>query len=200
MPVDISEPGMAEKIVRGAVQQLGGLHVLVNNAGTWSVEPLLETTEAEWDRVFEVNVKALFFCLKAGAHHMKQNGGGKIINVSSPASRMGLPNYAAYAASKAAVDSISRSAAVALGKHKITVNSIAPGRMDTSMQRLTEQRFAAIEGVDVATFVESRTATLPLRRRTSPEEIAEAVTWLASEQAEYVTGARLNISGGLELD
>jgi 3-oxoacyl-[acyl-carrier protein] reductase len=197
---DITVPGAAEKIVRRCVKELGGLHILVNNAGTWSVEPFLEITEAEWDKVFGVNVKALLLCLKAGATHMKENGGGKIINISSPASQMALPNYAAYAASKAAVDSISRTAAVALAKYNITVNSIAPGRMDTAMQRLTEQRFAALEGVDVATFVESRTATLPRRRRTSPEEVAEAVTWLASEQADYMTGARLNISGGLELD
>jgi 3-oxoacyl-[acyl-carrier protein] reductase len=197
---DITVSGAAEKIVQHTVAHLGGLHILVNNAGAWSVEPFLEITEAEWDKVFRVNVKALLLCLKAGANHMKENGGGRIINVSSPASLMALPNYAAYAASKAAVDSISRTAAVALATHNITVNSIAPGRMDTSMQRSTEQRFAALEGVDVATFIKSRTATLPRRRRTSPEEIAEAVTWLASEEADYMTGARLNISGGLELD
>jgi NAD(P)-dependent dehydrogenase (short-subunit alcohol dehydrogenase family) len=161
---------------------------------------LLGITEEDWTRVFDVNVKGLLFCLQAAARHMKENGGGRIINISSPASRMGLPNYAAYAASKAAVDSITRSAAAALGPHGITVNCIAPGRMDTAMQQNTEQLFAALEGTDVATYVESRTSTLPLRRRTTPEEVAEAIVWVASQTAGYMTGARLNISGGLELN
>ena len=197
---DIGRPGIAQEVVRRTVDELGRLDILVNNAGTWSVQPLLEITEEDWIRVFDVNVKGLVFCLQAAARHMKQNGGGKIINITSPASRMGLPDYAAYAASKAAVDSITRSAAAALGRHQITVNCVAPGRMDTEMQQNTERLFAALEGTDVKTFVENRTSTLPLRRRTTPEEVAEAILWLASQTADYVTGARLNISGGLELN
>jgi NAD(P)-dependent dehydrogenase (short-subunit alcohol dehydrogenase family) len=197
---DISVPGAGEKVIGHSVKELGGLHVLVNNAGAWSVERFLEITEQEWDKVFAINVKGLLFCLTAAARHMKEHGGGKIINITSPASKMALPNYLAYAASKAAVDSISRSAAVALGKFNITVNTIAPGRMDTAMQRMTEERFAAIEGMDVRSFVAGRTSNLPLQRRTTPEEIGEVATWLAGEQASYMTGSRLNISGGLELD
>jgi NAD(P)-dependent dehydrogenase (short-subunit alcohol dehydrogenase family) len=197
---DVSAPGRAYEIVGRTVDEFGRLDILVNNAGTWSVQPLLGITEEEWTRVFDVNVKGLLFCLQAAARHMKENGGGKIINISSPASRMGLPGYAAYAASKAAVDSITRSAAAALGPYGITVNCVAPGRMDTGMQQNTERLFAELEGTDVKTFVENRTSTLPLRRRTSPEEVAEAILWLASRTADYMTGARLNISGGLELN
>ncbi len=197
---DISESDAPASMVSRTVQELGSLDVLVNNAGTWSVEPFLEITESEWDRVFRVNVKGLLLCLQAAARHMRQNGGGAIINVSSPASRMGLPNYTAYAASKAAVDSITRSAAVALSPYGITVNCVAPGRMDTEMQRATEERFAALAGIDVGSFVERRTTDIPLGRRTSPEEVAETIVWLASPQAAYMTGARLNVSGGLELN
>jgi NAD(P)-dependent dehydrogenase (short-subunit alcohol dehydrogenase family) len=197
---DISERDAAARMVSRTVEELGSLDVLVNNAATWSVEPFLEITESEWDRVFRVNVKGLLFCLQAAARYMQQNGGGAIINVSSPASRMGLPNYTAYAASKAAVDSITRSAAMALGPYGITVNCVAPGRMDTEMQRATEERLAALAGSDVAAFVERRTTDVPLGRRTSPEEVAEAIVWLASPQAAYMTGARLNVSGGLELN
>jgi len=197
---DVSAPGAGEQIVSRAVEELGALHVLVNNAGTWSVEPFLDITEEDWDRVFRVNVKGLVRCLQAAARHMRDNGGGAIVNITSPASRMALPNYTAYAASKAAVDSITRSAAVALARHGIRVNGVAPGRMDTEMQRATEKRFAALAGVDVATFVERRTKDLPFGRRTSPEEVAETIVWLAGPEAAYMTGARLNVSGGLELD
>jgi NAD(P)-dependent dehydrogenase (short-subunit alcohol dehydrogenase family) len=197
--LDLTAPDAPRKMVARAVAELGRLDVLINNAAVWAVEPFLEITEESWDRLFAVNVRALLFSLQAAARQMMSNGGGRIINISSPASRMGLANYTAYAASKAAVDSITRSACVALGRHQITVNSVAPGRMDTEMQRETEQRFAALAGMDVASFVESRTKDVPLGRRTTPEEVAQAVLWLAGPHAEFVTGARMNISGGLEL-
>src|SRR5581483_2244535 len=197
---DVSEINAAETAVRQTVEQLGRLDILVNNAGTWSVQPFLEITEEEWDRVFRVNTKGLLVWLQAAARHMSRNGGGRIINISSLASRMALPNYAAYAASKAAVDSITRSAAAALGKYNIRVNTVSPGRMDTSMQRETERRFAAIAGMDVATFVKSRTDDLPAGRRTSAVEVAEAIVWLAGPNSDYMTGARLNLSGGLEMN
>jgi NAD(P)-dependent dehydrogenase (short-subunit alcohol dehydrogenase family) len=197
---DLSRGCEAHKAVKRTVDELGRLDVVINNAGTASVQPLLEITEDEWDKVFAVNVKGVVFTLQAAARHMKENGGGRIINVSSPASRMALPNYTAYAASKAAVDSVTRAAAVALGPFGITVNCVAPGRMDTDMQRWTEQRFAALLGLDVSEFVQSRTKSIPLGRRTCPEEVAEAIVWLAGPQAGYVTGERLNISGGLEVE
>ena len=130
---------------------------------------------------------------------MRETGGGRIINITSPASYMGLPFYSAYAASKAAVDSITRSAAIALAQYNIRVNSLAPGRMDTRMQELSERAWAENMGMDYEEFVESRTRSLPLKRRAAPEEIAEAVLFLASEAADYMTGSRLNVSGGLEL-
>lgn len=198
--VDLTAPKAPQRMVAQTVSDLGRLDVLVNNAATWAVEPFLEITEDAWDKVFAVNVKALQFSLLAAARHMIGNGGGRIINISSPASRMGLANYTAYAASKAAVDSITRSASVALGRHQITVNCVAPGRMDTEMQQETEQRFAALAGVELASYVEARTKDLPLGRRTTPEEVAQAVLWLAGPHGAYVTGARLNISGGLELN
>jgi len=187
---DISQTGAADTIVRQTGTELGRLDILVNNAAVASVEPFIEITEEEWDRVFRVNVKGLMFCIQAAARVMMQNGSGKIINITSPASRMGLPFYAAYAASKAAVDSI---------KHNITVNSVSPGRMDTDMQRMTEEKFAAYAGVSVEMFVKSRTQDIPLERRISPQEVAQAVLWLASPQADYITCHRLSVSGGLEI-
>jgi NAD(P)-dependent dehydrogenase (short-subunit alcohol dehydrogenase family) len=199
LEADLSRRDEAFRAVSEFVSEMGQLDVLVNNAGTASVEPLLESTEAEWDRVFAVNLKGALFMLQASALQMKQNGGGRIINVTSPASRMALPNYTAYAASKAALDSLTRAAAVALAPFRINVNSVAPGRMDTDMQRWTEERFAALLNMDVDHFVEDRTRSIPLGRRTCPEEVAEAIVWLAGPHADYITGERMNISGGLEL-
>ena len=200
LAADITSPGAAPGIVQNTLEQLGRLDILINNAAASSVEALLDVTEREWDKIFAVNVKALFFLLQAAARVMKDSGGGRIINVSSPGTRMTLTNYTSYATSKAAVDYITRTAAANLGVYGITVNAVAPGRMDTPMQRLTEESNAAAAGIDLKTYIQSRTVDIPLRRRTTPEEVAEGIVWLATQTAAYVTGNRLNISGGLELD
>jgi len=197
---NIAEAGAPQAIVESTMKHFGGLNVLVNNAAVSSVEALLDVTESEWDKVFAVNVKALFFLLQAAARVMKTAGGGRIINVSSPGTRMTLTNYTSYATSKAAVDYITRTAAANLGPYGITVNAIAPGRMDTPMQRITEESNAAAMGVDLKSYIQSRTVDIPMRRRTDPEEVAEGIVWLATQAASYVTANRLNISGGLEID
>jgi len=197
---NIAESGASKAIVESTIKLFGSLNILVNNAAVSSVEALLDVTESEWDKVFAVNVKALFFLLQASARVMKSAGGGRIINVSSPGTRMTLTNYTSYATSKAAVDYITRTAAANLGQFGITVNVIAPGRMDTPMQRVTEESNAAAMGVDLKSYIQSRTVDIPMRRRTTPEEVAEGIVWLATEEASYVTANRLNISGGLELD
>jgi NAD(P)-dependent dehydrogenase (short-subunit alcohol dehydrogenase family) len=197
--IDVSNLKTIEEAFNRCAEKLSRIDVLVCSAGVSSVEPLIEVTPSEWDRTFAINVRGLFFCNQKAAKIMREGGGGRIINITSPASYMGLPFYAAYAASKAAVDSVTRSAAIALAEYNIRVNSVAPGRMDTRMQELSERAWAENMGVDYEEFVKSRTRSLPLKRRATPEEIAEAVLFLASERADYMTGSRLNISGGLEL-
>jgi NAD(P)-dependent dehydrogenase (short-subunit alcohol dehydrogenase family) len=114
---------------------------------------------------------------------------------------MALPNYAAYAATKAAVDSLTRSAAVALAAHGIRVNSISPGMMDTPLQQETEAIFCGLEGrSDLEAYKAERTARIPLGRRSDPEEMARAVVWLAMDAPDYMTAERLNVSGGLDKD
>jgi NAD(P)-dependent dehydrogenase (short-subunit alcohol dehydrogenase family) len=191
----------AEQAVEDAARLLGGLDILVNNAGFGAGEAFLEMKAATWDRTLGLNVKALALaCAAAGRIMMKQKS-GRIINVTSPASRMALPNYTAYAASKAAVDAITRAAAVALAPHGIRVNSIAPGMMDTAMQRITEEQLARIEGRnDVEQFLAERTARIPVGKRIEPEEVAKTVLWLAFDAPDYITAERLNVSGGLDKD
>jgi len=191
----------AEQAVEDGAKLLGGLDVLVNNAGFGAGEAFLEMKAATWDRTLGLNVKALALATAAAGRIMKQQKSGRIINVTSPASRMALPNYTAYAASKAAVDAITRAAAVALAPHGIRVNSLAPGMMDTAMQRVTEEQLARIEGRnDIEQFLAERTARIPVGRRIEPEEVAKTVLWLAFDAPDYITAERLNVSGGLDKD
>jgi len=191
----------AEQAVEDAAKLLGGLDVLVNNAGYGASEAFLAMKAETWDRTLALNVKALALASAAAGRIMMQQKSGRIINITSPASRMALPNYTAYAASKAAVDAITRAAALALAPHGIRVNSVAPGMMDTAMQRLTEEALAQLENrTDIDTFLAERTARIPVGKRIEPEEVAKTVLWLAFDAPDYITAERLNMSGGLDKD
>jgi NAD(P)-dependent dehydrogenase (short-subunit alcohol dehydrogenase family) len=135
----------------------------VNNAGYGAGEAFLDMREATWDRTLDLNLKAVALICAAAGRHMRDRRGGRIVNVTSPASRMALPNYLAYAASKAGVDALTRAAAVALAPFGVTVNSVAPGMMDTAMQRITERQLAAIEGRNEHRRVPRRTHAADLR-------------------------------------
>ena len=186
-----------EQAVDDGARILGGLDVLINNAGYGAGEAFLEMKSETWDRTLGLNVKAVALGCAAAGRIMVRQKSGRIINITSPASRMALPNYTAYAASKAAVDAITRAAAVALAPHGIRVNSVAPGMMDTPMQRVTEEELARIENrTDIDKFLAERTARIPVGRRIEPEEVAKMVLWLAFDAPDYITAERLNVSGG----
>jgi 3-oxoacyl-[acyl-carrier protein] reductase len=154
---DISNPDSVEQSFSHCVANFARIDILVCCAAVSSVEPFLDVTPSSWDATFAVNTRGLFFCNQKAGSIMRKTGGGRIINITSPASYMGLPFYTAYAASKAAVDSITRSAAIALAPYNIRVNSLAPGRMDTDMQRASEKSWAKLTGMEYEAFVESRT-------------------------------------------
>jgi NAD(P)-dependent dehydrogenase (short-subunit alcohol dehydrogenase family) len=200
LTADLADAEAATSAVTEAVERLGRLDVLVNAAAVLDVEPVLEVTSAAWDRAFAVNARGLFFTLQAAARVMARRGGGRIINISSPASRLALPFLPVYAATKSAVDSLTRSAAAALAEHGITVNSVAPGRMETPMTERLDRSIAALTERSFADVHAERARSIPLGRRAEPEEVAEAALWLAGPAAGYVTGCRINVSGGLELD
>lgn len=198
---DLSAPGGSEAAVALSIAALGRLSIVVNNAGYGAGEAFLDMRETTWDRTLDLNLKAVALICAAAGRHMRDNGGGRIVNVTSPASRMALPNYLAYAASKAGVDAVTRGAAVALAPYGIAVNSVAPGMMDTAMQRITERQLAAIEGrSDVDAFLNERTRRIPLGRRTDCETVASTIVWLALDAPDYITAERLNASGGLDKD
>jgi 3-oxoacyl-[acyl-carrier protein] reductase len=198
---DLTQEGAAEAAVDAMNARWGRLDILVNNAGYGVIEPFLETSYRTWSRTLGINVTALAMLTVAAGRVMKAARAGRIVNITSPASRMALPNYAAYAASKAAVDSITRAAAVALAPFGVLVNSVAPGMMDTEMQRSTEAAMARIEGrLDFDAFLAERTARIPLGRRAEIHEVAAAVVWLALDAPAYMVAERLNMSGGLDKD
>jgi 3-oxoacyl-[acyl-carrier protein] reductase len=198
---DLTKRDSADDVVQQAAGQGGSLDILVNNAGYGAIEAFLDMTEALWERTLAVNVKALAMLTAAAGRVMRDRKSGRIINITSPASRMALPNYTAYAASKAGVDAITRAAAVALAPYGVLVNSVAPGMMNTEMQRSTEADLARIEGrSDIGAFLTERTKRIPLGRRIDCDVVAESVVWLALDAPDYITAERLNVSGGLDKD
>jgi NAD(P)-dependent dehydrogenase (short-subunit alcohol dehydrogenase family) len=199
--VDLATAEGPARMVEETVRRAGRLDVLVNCAAVAPAEAFLDMTAEAWEQALLVNVRAVALAMAAAGRVMAPKGGGRIVNATSAAARMALPNYAAYAATKAAVDSLTRSAAVALAPHGIRVNSISPGMMDTPLQQRTERIFCALEGrADLEAFKAERTARIPLGRRSDPEEMAQIVVWLATEAPDYMTAARLNVTGGLDKD
>jgi NAD(P)-dependent dehydrogenase (short-subunit alcohol dehydrogenase family) len=199
--VDLASAGGPAWMVEETVRRAGRLEVLVNCAAVAPAEAFLDMTAAAWEQALLVNVRAIALAMAAAGRAMAAQGAGRIVNVTSAAARMALPNYAAYAATKAAVDSLTRSAAVALAAHGIRVNSISPGMMDTPLQHETEAIFCRLDGrSDLEAYKAERTARIPLGRRSDPEEMARAVVWLAMDAPDYMTAERLNVSGGLDKD
>lgn len=201
IPVDLAEAEAPQRMIDVVMNTCGRLDVLINCAAVAPVESFLEMTAAAWEAALLVNVRAVALSMAAAGRVMICQRAGHIVNVTSAAARMAVPNFAAYAATKAAVDSLTRSAAVALGPHGVRVNSFSPGMMDTPMQESIEATFARLEGrADVAAFKAERTARVPLKRRTGPEEMAESLVWLAVDSPPYMTAERLNVTGGLDKD
>lgn len=201
VPVDLATADGPPAMVDAVVTRAGRLDVLVNCAAAAPAEAFMDMTAEAWERALLVNVRAVALAMAAAGRVMAAQGSGRMINVTSAAARMALPNYAAYAATKAAVDSLTRTAAVALAAHGIRVNSISPGMMDTPLQQETEAIFCRLDGrSDLEAYKAERTARIPLGRRSDPEEMARAVVWLALDAPDYMTAERLNVSGGLDKD
>lgn len=195
--VDVRRQEQAEALVNTAVSAFGGLDILVNNAGVGKIIPFLETTEQDWDFMFEVNCKGLLWCSQAAAKQMIAQGrGGKIINLASQAGRRGEALVLAYCASKACVISMTQSMALALAPHKINVNAIAPGIVDTPFWDEVDKQFARLLNMEVGepkrTFVKS----IPLGRIEQPEDVAGVAVFLASVDSDYMTQQCLNVDGG----
>jgi 3-oxoacyl-[acyl-carrier protein] reductase len=184
---DVSKPAEARKLIEAAVSTFGRVDILVNNAGVYDFVPLAGITEEHYNRIFDLNVKGLLFASQAAANAFDGQG-GRIINISSLASQMSLPNAAVYSATKAAVDSFTRTLSAELGPRKILVNSILPGPVETEGTHAIADFDAVLAGFLPRT---------PLGRIGQPNDIAGVVSFLASDQAGWITGQVIPVAGGL---
>jgi D-sorbitol dehydrogenase (acceptor) len=195
--LDVTSAESIDAAVERVVGRRGGVDILVNNAAIFDMAPIVEVTRASYDKVFDVNVKGLFFMLQAAAKAMIARGkGGKIVNIASQAGRRGEALVAVYCASKAAVISLTQSAGLDLIRHRINVNGIAPGVVDTPMWDTVDALFARYEGLPVGEKKRRVGLAVPYGRMGAPEDLAGAAVFLASEDADYVVAQTFNIDGG----
>jgi 3-oxoacyl-[acyl-carrier protein] reductase len=184
---DVSRPSEAEQLIDAAVREFGRLDILVNNAGVYEFKPLADLREDDYERIFGLNVKGLLFTTQAAVKRFGEDG-GTVINISSVASHSNLPTSSVYSATKAAVDSFTRTLAAELGPRKIRVNSLLPGPVVTEGTQALDH-FEEIS----AQFI----AQTPLGRVGQPRDIATVAAFLASDDAGWITGQSIVASGGL---
>lgn len=192
LPLDVSSEKDVINIVDFTIRRFGRIDILINNAGIENSKNDLDTTEEEWDRVLAVNAKGTFFCTKHVVPHMRSIGGGAIVNISSVYGIIGSSGFAAYHASKGAIRTYTKGAAVAHAPHGIRVNSIHPGLIETPQMRtmLNRQPDPAAEEAKFVAFA-------PVKRFAGPEAIAFGCLYLSSDEATHVIGAELVIDGGM---
>ncbi|MCE8023443.1 L-iditol 2-dehydrogenase [Billgrantia aerodenitrificans] len=195
--LDVCDVDSIQAMVQAVTQHLGAIDILVNNAAVFDMAPVLEVSEASFDRQFAVNTKGLFFTLQAVARQMVARGeGGAIINMASQAGRRGEALVSTYCATKAAVISLTQSCALDLIKHGIRVNGIAPGVVDTPMWDEVDALFARYEDRPLGEKKRLVGEAVPYGRMGKPEDHAGAAVFLASDDSEYVVAQTINVDGG----
>lgn len=189
---DVSQSDSVINMIKATVDAYGRLDVIVNNAGYGIAGSLSETSDEDWEALMAVNVRGVFLCCKHAIKQMQKNGGGAIVNVASVVAAVGIRNRAAYVASKGAVAAVTRSIALDYVSSKIRCNAIAPGTIDTPYY--TEILAKAADPVAIRQGLEARQ---PLGRLGTPEEIANGILFLASDESAFATGSILTIDGGM---
>ena len=196
--LDVTDPDQVDAAVAAHVERFGGLDVMVANAGVAVTAPLLETTDEQWRRTFEVNVLGVVHCYRAAARQMIAQGrGGRLIGAASVAAHRAGKWQSAYSASKFAVRGLSQSLAQELAEHGITVNVYSPGVVQTPMWESIDDALATRKGTAPGSELAGMVAGIPLGRLETPADVAGVVSFLASPDAGYVTGQSIVVDGGM---
>jgi len=195
---DVRNSQEVEEMVEKTMQKFGRIDILVNNAGVSSMAPMVELEEKDWDFNMDINAKGQFLCSRAVAKHMIKQRSGKIINNASLAAKRGARFLAHYSASKFAVLGLTYTMAIELAPYNITVNAVCPGIVETDMIRREWKWEGDIRGMTPGQVRDEYLAEIPLGRLCQPKDVAGAVAFLASKDADYLTGQSININGGME--
>lgn len=196
---DVSDAESVEKMVKGVADELGKLDVMVANAGIAQVEPLLDLTPEDWDRMMSVNLRGIFLCYQAAARQMiEQGAGGKIIGAASIVAYRPFPLLGHYSASKWGVRGLTQAAAMEWAQYGITVNAYCPGIVGTGMWDLIDEKLAEHEGMQKGEAIEKYSDLIHLGRVSVPQDVAHYVSYLASGGSDYMTGQSVMIDGGIQ--
>lgn len=189
--VDVTSKASVEAMVKEVMDHFGRIDVLVNNAGWDKVGPFLQSDESDWEKIIAINLYGMLHCCKAVLPVMVGQGSGKVVNIGSDAGRVGSSGEAVYSATKGGVIAFTKTLAREMARYKINVNCVCPGPADTPL-------FAEL-GQEHPRLREALQKAIPWQRLARPEDIANAVAFLASDEAEYITGQTLSVSGGLTM-
>ncbi|MGB3680913.1 MAG: SDR family NAD(P)-dependent oxidoreductase [Rubrobacteraceae bacterium] len=189
--MDVTRRTEVEAVVQTVVERYGKLDILVNNAGVTRDDLIYKMKDEDWSMVLNVHLNGAFLCSQAAQKHMVENGYGRIVNVSST-SALGNRGQANYSAAKAGLQGFTKTLALELGRYGVTVNSVAPGFIQTEMTRATAERM----GIDWEEFVVARSKEIPVGRGGKPGDVASAILYFASEEASFVSGQVLYVAGG----
>jgi NAD(P)-dependent dehydrogenase (short-subunit alcohol dehydrogenase family) len=196
---DVSREDDVRALVGQAVSEFGGVDHFVNNAGTITISPLVDITEADWDRVIDVNLKGVFFGMKCVLPHMLERGSGSIVNIASQAGKRGNRFIAHYNASKAGVISLTQTAALEAAPN-VRVNCVCPGVINTDLQEQEYEIVSRLTGESREEIKSQWIESMPLGRFQEVDDVADAVLFLASDYARQTTGEALNVSGGMVME
>jgi NAD(P)-dependent dehydrogenase (short-subunit alcohol dehydrogenase family) len=199
---DVSDAAQCAALVSQSVGALGSVDIFVNNAGIgFMMKPMLDVDPKDWATVIAVNLSGAFYCTQAAGKAMIAGGkGGRIINIASQAAKTGFPHLPAYVSSKHGMIGLTRATALELGGHGITVNAVCPNHVTTGLGAQQNEYFSKLLGFDtVEAYLANMSAKNPMGRPGLPSDTAAACAWLASEDAFYVTGEAINVSGGEEM-
>ncbi|MHC1557624.1 SDR family NAD(P)-dependent oxidoreductase [Actinomycetospora sp. C-140] len=191
LPADVADRDSVDAMVAAVREHHGRVDVLVNNAGWDKVGPFVDSDPADWDRIIQINLYGVLHTAKAVLPIMVEQGGGRMVNLASDAGRVGSSGEAVYSAAKGGVIAFTKTAAREMARHQIAVNCVCPGPTDTAL-------FASVTE-DNPKLRDALTKAIPLRRLAQPTDLANAVAFLASDEAAYITGQTLSVSGGLSM-